>query len=99
MHLIHTKMSQSSSITAPIMTQITEASSFVLTESTSSTTPCKPKVFNMPRIANFGRAVPPVVLLVLLLSGQRMTTVKPVLSQQIITQVNYFIEAEYKEQF
>lgn len=51
--------------------------SVVLTESTSSTTPCKPKVFNMPRMANLGKAVPPVVVLVLLLSGQRMTTVKP----------------------
>lgn len=31
----------------------------------------------MPRMANLGKAVPPVVVLVLLLSGQRMTTVKP----------------------
>lgn len=59
----------------------------ILTESTSSTTPCKPKVFNMPLMANFGSAVPPVVLLVLLLSGHRMTTVKPVLKQYITTRI------------
>jgi hypothetical protein len=55
----------------------TEVKCSTLTESTSRTTPCRPKVFNIPRMANLGRAVPPVVLLVLLLSGQRMTTVKP----------------------
>lgn len=54
-----------------------EKISIVLTESTSSTTPCKPKVFNIPLIANLGSAVPTVPLLVLLLSGQRMTTVRP----------------------
>ncbi len=89
---IHTQNTQFID-TFQIMAQSTEASSFVLTESTSSTTPCKPKVFNMPRIANFGSAVPPVVLLVLLLSGQRMTTVKPVLNKQFIIQVNSFVEA------
>lgn len=31
----------------------------------------------MPRMANLGKAVPPVEVLVLLLSGLRMTTVKP----------------------
>lgn len=62
--------------------------SIILTESTSNTTPCKPNVFNMPRIANFGSAVPPVELLVLLLSGQRMTTVNPVLERKVIIKVS-----------
>lgn len=41
----------------------------------------------MPRMANLGKAVPPVVVLVLLLSGQRMTTVRPASSHTLVTRV------------
>lgn len=44
----------------------------------------------MPRIANLGKAVPPVAVLVLLLSGQRMTTVKPVLNRELHKHIDEF---------
>lgn len=49
----------------------------LLTESTSRTTPWRPNVFSIPRIANLGNAVPTALLVTLLLSGERVTTVRP----------------------
>lgn len=49
----------------------------LLAESTSRTTPCSPKVFSIPRMANLGRAVATALVATLLLSGQRVTTVRP----------------------